>query len=341
MNLDGVFTVADLGTFNRTGSVVSIGESLTLRWTVENTHNAYAPTPVDSWVDAVVLSEDGILGGADDQVLASLHHTGVIGVGGSYSVETEAGLPGDATGTYHLFIVTDSGSSVFEFTYEDNNAAGPHAIDILRPDLTVEAVHSTPAAQFGDTISLTYRVRNRGAGSVLRDISDRVYLSSDSSYDASDRLLREVIHSDVLGSGEPVAVQRTVTIPVDAVGDLYLLVVTDVAGQINEMADEGNNTASSPLTVELAPYADLWIHDVVAPSLTVGDPASVTVGWTVTNVGTGPGVTDTWVDRIIASADAVVGNADDRVLAEYTHTPDRWRWGGATATRARFSCHRR
>src|SRR5207245_2032043 len=57
-----------------------------------------------------------------------------------------------------------------------------------------------------------------------------------------------------------------------------------------------------------------------APSLTIADPARVTIGWTVTNIGTGAGRTNDWVDAIIASSDAIAGNGDDVVLAEFTHS---------------------
>ena len=42
---------------------------------------------------------------------------------------------------------------------------------------------------------------------------------------------------------------------------------------------------------------------MTAPNFTVGNPAQVTIGWTVTNQGTGPGTVSTWVDAVIASPD--------------------------------------
>jgi CARDB len=58
---------------------------------------------------------------------------------------------------------------------------------------------------------------------------------------------------------------------------------------------------------------------VTAPALAIGNPASISVGWTVTNVGTGFGQTGHWMDAIVLSADAVVGNGDDQILAEFPH----------------------
>src|SRR5439155_2586017 len=64
----------------------------------------------------------------------------------------------------------------------------------------------------------------------------------------------------------------------------------------------------------------LAVSDVTAPSLTIGDPAQVTVGWKVTNLGTGAGLTAAWTDQVIASPDGIAGNSDDVVLASFQHT---------------------
>jgi hypothetical protein len=56
---------------------------------------------------------------------------------------------------------------------------------------------------------------------------------------------------------------------------------------------------------------------VTAPSLTTGDPAQVTVGWTVTNLGTAPGSVATWTDSVIAAPDTDPSHGT--VLATFIH----------------------
>ena len=68
----------------------------------------------------------------------------------------------------------------------------------------------------------------------------------------------------------------------------------------------------------LAPYADLATTNVTAPQLTVGDPAKVTIAWTVTNVGTGPGTVSSWVDAIIVSPDN--DPTHGTIINQFTHT---------------------
>jgi hypothetical protein len=46
----------------------------------------------------------------------------------------------------------------------------------------------------------------------------------------------------------------------------------------------------------------------------------VTVSWTVTNSGTGAGTTSAWTDSIIVSRNSVLGDGDDQVLANVTHS---------------------
>src|SRR5262249_36578987 len=108
------------------------------------------------------------------------------------------------------------------------------------------------------------------------------------------------------------------------VGQLEFAVTTDVDNQVTEYnADrtaESNNAATVARDVALGPYADLAASAVMAPSLTIDDPAEVTIGWTVTNVGTGPGSTSAWRDDVIASPDDVAGNGDDIVLGRFAHS---------------------
>src|SRR5690606_35913790 len=113
----------------------------------------------------------------------------------------------------------------------------------------------------------------------------------------------------------------TVTLPIEVQGAYKLIVRSDSGGDVVETsAGEANNTAAADIDADLAPYADLEVSGVTAPALTVQDPARVTVGWTVTNIGTGEGVTSDWVDRIIVSRDDVYGNGDDIVLGEVAYS---------------------
>lgn len=58
----------------------------------------------------------------------------------------------------------------------------------------------------------------------------------------------------------------------------------------------------------------------MAPALLIGDPVTATFSWKVTNIGTGIGLTTSWVDTVVASPNATPGDGDDRVLGTFPHT---------------------
>src|SRR5262249_35135128 len=80
---------------------------------------------------------------------------------------------------------------------------------------------------------------------------------------------------------------------------------------------ESNNSATMTATAALEPYADLAASAVTAPSLTIGDPAQVTVSWRVTNQGTGPGTVAAWTDAVIVSPDD--NPAHGTTIAQFPH----------------------
>src|SRR5262249_24614213 len=171
----------------------------------------------------------------------------------------------------------------------------------------------------GSSISVTWSVTNAGGLAALGSWTDRVFLSADATLDANDILLGERLHIGPLGSSDGYTETVTTELPLDASGSRFFLVKTDAANQIHELADEANNLVSAPISITLAPFADLAVSDLSAPSPVFGDPAQAAVSWTVTNAGTGAGRTADWTDAVIASVDGLAGNGDDIELAQFPH----------------------
>src|SRR5262249_29884967 len=133
------------------------------------------------------------------------------------------------------------------------------------------------------------------------------------------RLLGERTFGGPLGVGEAAGAALSVLIPPDVVGARQLLLVSDATNQVRELDGEANNTVARALSVQMAPYADLAVSGVTAPGLLIGDPATLTVSWTVTNTGTGRGLTPDWTDVVYASTDTVL-SSDDIKLGTFPHT---------------------
>jgi hypothetical protein len=97
----------------------------------------------------------------------------------------------------------------------------------------------------------------------------------------------------------------------------FIVVVTNFNDSISE-SSKADNTGSAGLAVTLSPYADLAVSAVTAPLSAQGDPARVTVGWTVTNNGTGVGRTTQWTDKVVLSTNDTY-EPTDRVIATFAH----------------------
>ena len=292
------------------------GETTAISFTVEN--RGRAPATI-SWSDSVYLTTSGTTVGA--RLLATLVRPTALAMGASYTVSRNFVLPEIADGDYRVLVVSDVTGAVFESNLEANNQGlSAEPLELRHADLLPSALSAPATATSGTTLSLTWSTTNRGARPTLRGWQDNVYLSTDSSLSANDLLLGSYTRNLIAAPGEVTPIALGVSLPLSAAGNYFLLVKSDASNDILEGVDEANNVVSRPLAVTLAPYADLAVSQVNGPGLVIGDPASLTVSWTVSNSGTGRGITDVWTDAVVASTDAIVGNSDDRVLARFTHT---------------------
>ena len=137
------------------------GDTVTIRWTVTNQGDAATPS---QWSDRLVLSSDSVYGNADDLILVNAPHFGILAPGESYTQERQVVLPMRADGAYRLFLRSDVNQEVLEPDTRDNNTFGPQIINIAAPhaDLVVEAVSAPAAALSGESVKVSWRVRNNG-----------------------------------------------------------------------------------------------------------------------------------------------------------------------------------
>ncbi|MCP5528023.1 MAG: pre-peptidase C-terminal domain-containing protein [Verrucomicrobiales bacterium] len=193
------------------------------------------------------------------------------------------------------------------------------------PDLSVGDLEVKNELWSGETVPITWMVSNTGTGSTYSTpFQDRLVLSRDQIYGNGDDVeLALIRHDQPLAPGESLQVQTSVQIPLSASGEYYFIAVTDAANRVYEYLFEANNSqiAAPPTVVEITPHADLAVSDVSAPTeVSATDP--VTISWSVANRGNGEpgdgtpaGHLDQWVDAVIASRNAVIGDADDRLVA--------------------------
>lgn len=297
------------------------GQETLVQWTVTNSGTGATNAPF--WYDRVYLSLDQTFDDTDI-ALGIADNPSFLNPGESYTNSLTVRLPQGIDANYYFIVRADAFDSVEELQNENDNlnSGGPTNIDLTPPpDFQVTAVNAPARGFSGQPLTLSWTVKNNGTGRNLENgWSDAVYLSTDTTFDTQDRLLGQFFQSRTLNPGDEYRVTNQVSLPVDAVGDFYLFVRTDVGNQVYENVFESNNTNydTSPVTVSLTPPPDLVVSSASAPA--TGEAGKgLRVAWTVTNQGFGDTVTPFWNDRIIASQDEVIGNADDVTLGTFGH----------------------
>ncbi|BAY26512.1 hypothetical protein NIES2100_63280 [Calothrix sp. NIES-2100] len=221
---------------------------------------------------------------------------------------------------YSIIVRTqDAGGS--GFTYDQ--AFSITVNNVIESDLTVQIKAIPTTANFGEPFDVTWIVRNTGTDPTTNLWSDRLYLSTDSTLSQDDTILltQSASQTPLAPNGE-YSQTATVTLPLNdssIAGRYYILAQTDTFNSQPE-TNETNNLDEQAIYFDLAPYADLQVSQVTAPQLTVGNPAEVTIGWQVANVGKGAGTVTSWVDRVFVSGNAIAGDGDDILIGDFIHT---------------------
>ncbi|AFY47683.1 CARDB domain-containing protein,putative collagen-binding protein,Calx-beta domain-containing protein,subtilase family protease [Nostoc sp. PCC 7524] len=296
------------------------GKSLRVQWSVSN--QGTGDTIVTSWTDRIIASTDGVLGNADDVVLANFNRTGILNPGNSYSREEFVNLPFALEGNYQLFVVTDAGNTVYEASNENNNASVAIPVTISRqtPDLQVTQINVPATVSSGTPLTISWTVQNLGTGRTNSNFwYDDVYLSVDPNISASDIKLGSFYRSGALEPTVEYTATANFNLPIDLNGSYYVIVRTDRNNLVTEGALENNNDQASDSTVavSLSPVPDLVVDAVDAPEQAIaGQPFSLT--WTVTN--NGAVTTGTWYDAFYLSRDQVFDRNSDIYLGFQNRT---------------------
>lgn len=302
------------------------GQPAPVQWTVTNT--GPGRTTAESWHDKIFISEDDTLNPDDDSLFYDFTHIGALESSESYTESTEITLPDGLSGTYYLFVVTDADSEVYEHESEDNNTSYVEMEVNLTPppDLQVSDLSSPAQAWSGRSTPVQWNVINSGTGGTITELwHDKIYLSADSLFNAVEDTLMiyDFSHTGALGAGENYMENREVTIPSSISGIFYLFVYSDADSNVYEHLAEDNNLNYVQIQVsEPDPeLPDLYITDLQVPTEVLAG-ASVTVEWTVTNIGEypTPPTPSYWSDALYLSVDDTLDVDSDTILATFTYT---------------------
>jgi thermitase len=183
--------------------------------------------------------------------------------------DTSVTIPADTVaGTYRIIAKADGPGELVESS-ESNNLRS--AIVRIGPDLIVSALTVPASVPVGVPFLISDTTLNQGGGASGGSLT-RIYLSLNSSLDASDQQLQS--HTvNPLGVDATQVVNTNITLPPDTPGgQYYLLVVADANNVVAETADT-NNTRAAILRVG----PDLRVLTLTAPSTAVaGSQIAVT-----------------------------------------------------------------
>ncbi|MBD2415927.1 hypothetical protein FACHB389_31060 [Nostoc calcicola FACHB-389] len=291
-------------------AIAGLGETISVSWTVKNQGTVYA---FSDWYDYVYISNDQFLDYSTDTYLTQRRYTGFLGTGNSYTATQNIDIPNDvAGGDRYLLFVTNRGSSNQGETDETNNVFA-QAIILGQPDLVVTAANAPTIAGLGETISVSWTVKNQGIASAFANWYDYVYISDDRFFDYRDTALtsRNIKENTPLASGASYTITQDILIPpYQATGNRYLLFVTD-GGYYGIQQDESNETNNVFAQAITLAAPDLVVTAANAP-ITAALGQTISVSWTVKNQGIISAFGD-WEDNIYISDDQFF-NDQDRYL---------------------------
>ncbi len=310
------------------------GDNVTISWNDANTGTGNVNQSFYDYVQVQNLTTGQTL--STSTVYYNFNTLGNLAAGTSMPRQLVVQLPNGPAGAGDIQItVTTNYYDNVDVGNASNNTAQTTVTSTLAayPDLQVENLIVSPSSglQSGDNVTVDWSDANTGNGPVNGAFYDHVVvqnLTTGNTVDTAD-VYYDPNASGPIAAGGSAARQLDFTLPqgTAGAGQLQVTVTTNYYNQVFEYNTAGpggtstaqsNNSASDAFSATLAAYADLAVSNVTAPSLTIGNPAQVTVGWTVTNQGTGTGTVSTWEDAVIASPDD--NPADGKTLAEFTHT---------------------
>ena len=240
-----------------------------------------------NWTDKLFLSFNNTYESGDIQLTTRSRNIPTLAQGEFYRDTLEFTIPLPNNGSLYLLLMANAANFPFE-AERANNTAAVNVNVVLPPpgDLVVRDIACESTIVSGQMLHATWNIWNIGdntmSGSGLKSL---VYVSSDTLFDASDRLLGSVTSDINLPIDQ--AMQQSLTAKISGLrpGDYYLIVKTDVTNAFNE-ADDNNNAGHSavPFAITIRPLLfntdvadELSNNEVSDFMLEVGDNVGQTV----------------------------------------------------------------
>ncbi|BAY75757.1 peptidase S8/S53 [Nostoc linckia NIES-25] len=217
---------------------------------------------------------------SNDDIYLDSDYLSPISAGASDAVTSTLNISNSiATGNYYLLYQADGDNDIAE-SNESNNIVAK-AIAIKKADLIIQNAINPTVGSVGESIEVSYQVKNQGAGSAGYN-ETKFYLSINTTLSNDDIYLGYDFMSPI-AAGAYDAVTSTINISDSiATGNYYLLYQADGDNDIAE-SNESNNIVAKAIAIK---KADLIIQNAINATVgTVGE--NIEVSYQVKNQGAG------------------------------------------------------
>lgn len=189
------------------------------------------------------------------------------------------------------------------------------------PDLIAQNVQLPNAPFSGQSIEVTWTVRNQAVGATgMTNWYDYIYLSADNVYQPNvDTYLGGFVNLTALSFNQSYAQMKTVNLPDGIQGTYYIFVLTDRNNRLIEGNNDNNISAAASMNVNLTPPPDLKVTSIIKPNQAFSG-TDINVQWTVLNQGTGDVESGIHSDRIYISTSAVFNQGSAIYLGQENAT---------------------
>lgn len=225
-------------------ATVLAGQPVDITFTVKN--NGPGTSFADNWTDYVYLTKD--MAAASGNPQNNISHTGTLITNNTYSITSRLYVPAEFAGNYLVAVNANGDHRQYELNGSQNNIITSGII--VKPmdpcDLAVDSVTVPAGTQVaGQPVTISYRLKNTGVNPANGFFRDAVYLSLDSVFNSEkDILLGTVEGYDNILPGNLLTRQLATSLKNVTLGRYYIIVRTDILGNIAETNENDNETIS-------------------------------------------------------------------------------------------------
>lgn len=244
--------------------------------------------------------------------------------GGEKIFRTNITIPKNSSldGTRYFFVKTNIDNTVKEVSTINNTSEtvakqfvyveDPANVTVNGTNLTISSLQVVSSATPGESLSLSYNVKNTGSLAIDQEVKQELFISKSSSFDSSAKALAitgTLPTISGLQADATVTANVNITIPNNIMGGQhYVYVILNRDNAVIEKKSD-DNLAKSPVYIS-GNLPNIVVSDLVVPT-TVMTSQKTEISWMLSNTGTWE--TNDISCAVYLSTDATL-NSSDRLL---------------------------